>query len=187
MNLTQRQRLLGFVAIAVVALMAGDRLLVGPLIKTWQARSERIAALRKEIDDGRALQGRAKATRERWDAMRKAALASETSVAENQLLKAFDRWSQDSRVGISSLKPQWKRAPGGGGEYATLECRVDATGNLGALTRFLYDIENARRVERDPLALKIEVLELGTRSDNGELLTLGLQVSALQLNPTAKR
>jgi hypothetical protein len=184
MNLTQRQRLLAIIAIAVVALLAGDKLLVGPLIKSWQARSERLATLRKEVVEGRSLLGRAKSIRDRWDAMRKATVSSEVSVAQNQLLKAFDRWSQDSRVGISSLKPQWKR---GTGDYATLECRVDATGNLSALTRFLYDIENARRVDRDPLALKIEVLELATRNDSGEQLTLGLQVSALQLNPTIKR
>ena len=184
MNLTSRQRLLAIIAIAVVALLAGDKLLVGPLIKSWQDRAERLAALRKEVAEGRALQSRGQSVRDRWQAMRKATLASEVSVAENQVLKAFDRWSQDSRVGVSSLKPQWKRGPS---DYATLECRVDATGNLNALTRFLYDIENARRVDRDPLALKIEVLELATRNDSGEQLTLGLQVSALQLNPSVKR
>jgi hypothetical protein len=185
MNLTQRQRLLAIIAIAVVALLAGDKLLIGPLIKSWQARSERLTALRKEVEEGRSLQGRAKSIRDRWDTMRKATLSPETSVAENQVLKAFDRWSQESRVGISSLKPQWKR--GGTAEYATLDCRVDATGNLNALTRLLYNIENARRVDRDPLAIKIEVLELSTRNDSGDQLTLGLQVSALQLNPPAKR
>jgi len=184
MNLTQRQRLLAIAAAAAVVLLAGDSLVVGPLIKSWKARAERLIALRKDVEDGRSTQSRGKANRERWDAMRKATLASEVSVAENQLLKAFDRWSQESRVGISSLKPQWKR---GTGDYVTLECRVDATGNLGALTRFLYDIESARRAERDPLALKIEVLELATRDDRGELLTLGLQVSGLQLNLPAKR
>jgi hypothetical protein len=184
MNLTQRQRLLAFVAIAAVALLAGDKLVVGPLITSWKARAERLTTLRKEVAEGRAMQDRAKATRDRWETMRKASLASQRSVAENQVLKALDRWSQESRVGINSLKPQWKR---GTGEYETLDCRVDATGNLSALTRFLYDIENARRVESDPLALKIEVLELTTRDDQGEKLTLGLQLSALQLNLPAKR
>lgn len=185
MNLNQRQRLLAFAAIAAVALLAGDKLVVGPLINSWKARSERLVTLRKEVADGRGLQARAKSIRDRWSTMRAAALPSETSVAEDRLLKAFDRWSQDSRAGISSLKPQWKR--GATPDYATLECRVDASGNLSALTRLLYDIENARRVDRDPLALKIDVLELSTRDDRAEQLSLGLQVSGLQLQPPAKR
>lgn len=185
MNLSQRQRLLALVAGVAIALLAGDKLVLGPLIKSWKERSERLATLRKEVEEGRALQGRADAIRERWEAMRKATLASENSVAENQMLKAFDRWSQNSRATISSLRPQWKR--GSTPDHATLECRVDASGNLGELTRLLYDLENARRVDREPLALKIEVMELSTRDENGARLQLALQVSGLQLNLPSTR
>ncbi len=58
---------------------------------------------------------------------------------------------------------------------------MDAFGNLGALTRFLYN------VEADPLALRLDVVELTARDDRGEQLTLGLQVSGLILNPAASR
>lgn len=185
MNLSSRQRLLAIVAGSAIALLAGDKLVVGPLLKSWKDRSERLATLRQEVEEGRALQLRAASIRERWQTMRKATLASENSVAENQMLKAFDRWAQTSRAGISSLKPQWKR--GTSPDYATLECRVDASGSLESLTRLLYELENARRVEREPLALKIEVMELSTRDDNGAQIQLGLQVSGLQLNPPPKR
>ena len=99
------------------------------------------------------------------------------SLAESQVLGAFDRWAQDSRIGISSIKPLWKR---GAEDFATLECRVDAFGNLSSLTRFLYEIE------KSPLGLKVDNVEITTRDDRGEQLTLGLQVSGLQWNPTAK-
>jgi len=39
------------------------------------------------------------------------------------VLRAFDRWSQDSRISISSIKPQWKQAAD---DYMTYECRADA-------------------------------------------------------------
>lgn len=190
MNLSQRQKLLATVAIAAVALLAGDKLILGPVLRAWQSRSERLTTLRREVEEGRALLARGPSAngrpglRERWDKIRKAALSSEVSVAENQMLKALDRWSQESRVGVNSLKPQWKH---GQGDYATMECRVDATGNLSSLARFLYAIENARRSDRDPLAIKIDVLELTARDDQGDRMTLGMQLSALQLNPPAKR
>ena len=44
----------------------------------------------------------------------------------------------------------------------TYECRVDAAGDLGKLSRFLYS------VERDPMALKLESVELGARDKDGQ-------------------
>jgi len=52
---------------------------------------------------------------------------------------------------------------------------VEASGNLGTLSRFLYDIE------KDPMALKLESVELSTRDNTGQQLTLDLQISGLVL------
>ena len=59
----------------------------------------------------------------------------------------------------------------------TLECRADAAGSLPALTRFLYE------AEKDPLALKVEAVEITARDNDGQQLSLALQVSGLLLNP----
>ena len=39
------------------------------------------------------------------------------------------------------------------------------------------------RAEREPLALRIEAVELGARDKEGKQLSLGLQLNALVLNP----
>lgn len=174
MNLKNRQQLLGVVAVAAVALLVGDRLVFTPLVRNWKARSERIAELKKSVTQGTLLLDREKSIRERWGYMRTNTLSGEVSVAENQVLKAFDRWSQESRIGINSIKPQWKR---NADDYMTLECSVEAFGSLPALTRFLYDIE------KDPVALRVDAAQITARDDNGEQLTLGLQVSGLLLTP----
>jgi translation initiation factor IF-2 len=101
-------------------------------------------------------------------------LPNNVSVAENEVLRAFERWSQQSRLSVTSIKPQWKRTAD---DYMTLECRADAFGSLEALTRFLYD------VERDSLALKVEAVEITTRDNEGQQLSLALQVSGLLLSP----
>ena len=178
MNLTNRQQLLAIVAVAVVAIFASDRLVFGPLLKSWEARSARLVELRKSVDKGRTLLERDKNIRAHWDNMRTNTLSSEVSVAEGQVLNRFDRWAQESRVAISAIRPQWKR---NAEDYLTLECRVDAAGNLPALAKFLYS------VEKDPMALKVESLELTARDDNANQLSLGLQVSGLLLNFKPKR
>ena len=174
MNINNRQQLLTVLAIAVIVIWAGDKLVLSPLTASWQARAGRIRELTKQVNQGSVLLLREQSIRGRWDSMRTNTLPSETSIAENELLKAFERWSQDSRISITSIKPQWKRDAD---DYMTLECRADAFGSMATLTRFLYE------VEKDPLALKVEVVEISSRDNDGQQLTLGLQVSGLLLHP----
>lgn len=174
MNINNRQQLLSIAAIVVVTLWAGDKLVLSPLMQSWKQRATSITELTKSVRQGSLLVDRERSIRSRWDSMQTNTLPNETSVAENQVLKAFERWSQDSRISITSIKPQWKRTAD---DYMTLECRADAFGSIQAITRFLYD------VEKDPLALKVEAVEITTRDNDGQQLSLALQVSGLLLNP----
>ena len=90
------------------------------------------------------------------------------------MLKAFDTWSQESRVTITSITPQWKHDAD---DYMTLECRVDATGDLSTLAQFLY------AVEKGPMALKVVSAELNSHDTFGQQLSLALEVSGLILTP----
>jgi hypothetical protein len=173
-----RQQLLILGVIIVVALFAGDKLLVTPLGKLWTARSKDIAELKKRVDSGQKLAQWEKSLRSRWEQMRTNTLPNNPSRAEQQLLRAFDRWSQESRISITSLSPQWKHDAD---DYMTLQCRVEAAGNLNAVSRFLYD------VEKDPMALRLEIVEISSRDAEGQQLALGLQVSGLVLTPEQKR
>jgi hypothetical protein len=172
-KIENRQRFLAILAIGGIALLASDRLIVTPLSASWKERSTRIADLKKSVTQGELLIEREETVRKRWDGMQRNTLADDTSAAENEVLRAFERWSQDSRISISSIKPQWRR---NNEDYMTLECRADAFGSIQAVSRFLYE------VERDPLALKVEVVEIMPRDTAGQQLTLGLQVSGLVLN-----
>src|SRR5262249_34287074 len=152
---------------------AGDKLLLTPVTKSWRDRSVRIADLRKSLARGTQLLERERSIRTRWETMQTNTLPKIVSQAEGTVLKAFDRWSEDSRISITSIQPQWKH---NADDYMTFECRVDGFGSLAAITRFLYEIET------DPLALKIEQVTLNSRDNEGAQLTLGLQVSGLLLN-----
>ena len=173
MQIKNRQQLLIIGAITVIALFAGDQLVLSPLMTAWSARSTRIGELRKQINQGKMLVQREQSIRSRWEQMSTNALPNNTSAAEQQVVRAIDLWAQKSGVAISAITPQWKHDSD---DYMTYECRVDATGDLGKLSRFLYS------VERDPMALKLELVELGARDKDGQVLSLGLQLSGLVLN-----
>ena len=57
----------------------------------------------------------------------------------------------------------------------TLECRADAFGSIQSLARFLYELE------RDPLALKVDELEITARDSEGQQLSLSVRFSGLLL------
>jgi Tfp pilus assembly protein PilO len=177
MQISGRQQWLTIAAIAVVALFAGDKLLVSPLTSAWKKRAASLAELRKEVTQGKGMLEREQSIRRRWDQIRRNTLPNNASSAEQTFFRAIDRWAQSSGVSVTALTPQWRRDSD---KFAALQCRIDASGGLGNLSHFIYDIE------RDPMALKLESLELGARDKDGQQLTLALQISGLVLNPEAK-
>jgi hypothetical protein len=174
MNPANRQRLLLILAGTVIALLLGDRMILQPLLRGWKERAARIAELEKQITQGKALLDRADSLQTRWHLMETNTLPAEISGAESQLLRGFERWSAGTSITISSLQPQWKRNED---DYMTLEYRADAAGTTESLARFLYNLE------KDPMGLRVESMQLISRDDRGQNISLGLVVSGLLLNP----
>lgn len=175
MKIENRQQVLAVAAIAIISLFLLDRLLLRPLTAGWKARSEKIVRLQKQIIDGQATLKRAASIRGRWDQMQTNTLALDS--AERRLLEAFNRWSRASNISISSIQPQWKR---GDDDFMTLECHANASGPVNAMARFLYNIET------DPMALRIEAVEIQSRDETGQTLAVNLQVSGLVLGSFAQ-
>jgi hypothetical protein len=179
LNLPNRQRALVIGAGAMVALYILDSILFTPLTKMWQAHAAEIVKLQKDVARGRSSIARAAQTERVWGEMQANALPKDAAQAEQDVLSAFDRWSRANNVELSSIRPQWKR--GATDRYSLLECRVDATGTIPTLTHFIYELE------RSPLALRVDSVELTARDDFGSKLTLGLIVSGLRLSPLERK
>jgi hypothetical protein len=171
-----REQLLLILAVTAILLMVGDKFIITPLTASWTARNKRIAELEKQIAEGTKKLERDRSIRDKWTSMRAHALTNTVSGAESQALRAFERWGKDAGVTVTGLKPQWKRGSDRD-EHQVLECRADASGSLSSLARFLY------QVEKDPMAIKVDVVDLTTRDNEGRNLTLSLQVSGLVLTP----
>jgi hypothetical protein len=179
MKIKNRQQLLMIAAMAVVALFVADKVLITPLTQFWKDRSKAITDLRDRVARGKNMIDREHALRATWERMRANTLPTDESFAEEQVLKAFRKWERDSRVTITSISPQSKHDSD---EYSTIQCRVEASGTIDNMNHFLYDLE------KDPMALKLELVELSSHDTEGQQLLLGLQVSGLILTaPTQKQ
>ncbi len=176
MKIENRQQLLVVVTVAVLALLVLDSVVFEPLVGWYGTRAKQITELRNQVKNGKGLLARSQGIRGHWKEMLANTLPNKSSVADQKVISAFDQWSRDTGVEITDIMPQWKNDTD---DYQTLNCRVEASGNLAALSQFLYDVEKGQ------LAIKLDSLELSSKDNGGQTLNLGLQVSGLALiNPT---
>jgi Tfp pilus assembly protein PilO len=171
-KIKNRQEFLVVLTVAAFALLVGVNFILEPLGGWWSSRQAQIRELRAEVAAGQQLIRRESGIRGRWADMTANALPANTSLAEQKLLTAVDGWSRSSGVEVTSLMPQWKNEST---NYLTLTCRVETSGDLGALTKFLYDLENG------PLALRLDSLELGAHDKDGQQMTLSTEINGLAL------
>jgi hypothetical protein len=172
MEIKTRQQRLMVATIVLAGLWLASVAIYNPLAKWWKSREADVAALKQEVIQGRALIRRESVIRDEWQRIQSNSLANDPSQAEQKVLKAFDNWAGDSGVNVESITPQWQDDQT---DYSTLDCRVEASGDLGTMSRFIYEIEN------DPMALQLESVELTAGDDKGQQLTLGLEFSGLAL------
>lgn len=171
METKNRQKILLILAVAGVFVLIGNSLVINPLLKSWKVRSDRIAKLKTDVANGETLIDHEAAIRRRWDNMRTNTLPANTSQAETAFLKTVDRCARDSGITVAGYRPQWKPND----DYTTYEYRADINGNIETISRFIYELE------KDPLGMKLESLEIIAHDDKGQQLSLGIQISGLLL------
>ena len=174
MKLTKREIILGLSTAAVVL----TAFVLMPLAGVWSSRQAQIRELRARVSDGNQVIRSEARTRSHWADMQANALPANTSLAEQQLFKAVDEWSHSSGSEVTSLMPQWKNDST---NYMTLSCRVETSGDLSALSKFLYD------VERGPMAVRLDSVELTERDKDGQQLTMSAEINGLALNRSDKK
>lgn len=182
-KIQDRQKVLLIVAGVVLALFVGNSIVYEPLKQSWLDRAKRIADLKQNVARDRALLRRKTEILARWEHMKNNVLPANSSLAGSAILKAKDRWVQQSGVSPDDFSPQLKTDSDTDSTniITTWECRTDASGNMHSLLNFLWAVES------DPMGLQLEDVEISAKDNAGEELALGLTISALVLdNPQAQ-
>jgi len=172
MEAKNREWFLALAAGVCVFAFIGDRLVLSPVLEIWSTRSQRIAEVEERLKSGKVLVRRETAIRDRWREMEDRAFTSEVSEAEDRILKSADRWAQESGLGLSSLKPRVTQEDEG---FREAEFSASGQGDIESISRFLYELE------RDPLALKLEEVQIGVRDKSGQDLAIEVRFSGLLL------
>ncbi len=172
MKIKNRQEFLVMVTIGVVLLAVVVNFILPPIQGWWSDRQRQISDLRDKVKDGNQMIKRDAVIRNHWKDMRENSLPASAPEAEQRFLKAIDNWSRDSGAAITSITPQWKSDST---NYMTLNCRVETDGDLNSLSKFIYDIE------KGPMPLRLDTVELSSHDNNGQVMTLGLDINGLAL------
>ena len=172
MKTEERQKFLIIMVMIVAGLFVGERVIFKPLLGLWRSRADSISSLRTKVANGHKDINREAYTRSRWNEMSSNTLTNDQPQAAQKVLQAVAAWAKTSGATINTITPQWKNDAT---DYMTLNCRIDATGDIRKLSRLMYEIE------KDPMALKLDSVELTAKDNSGAQMQLGLQINGLAL------
>ena len=168
----KREKLLLSVTLLAVAILIGDRLVLGPLVNSWKIRNDKIGILERDIAKGKTQLPRLEPSIKKWRKYVSNNLNSTNTTAEDKVLRAIETWTHDSRILLTSIKPQWQNHDD---RYRTYDVRLVAEGTMQEAVKFVHAIES------DELPLKIEQLELASREKTGKLISVSVHFTGLQL------
>lgn len=175
METKNREKMLLMVVGVCVGLWLVNYIVISPLSSSWSARQDKIKELRNTIANGHILMNSAKSITDEWNHMKTNTLSSDETVAQSQLFKAFQTWSQTNGVVLVGQRAQRKDSDDPA--YNNEEWHADVTGSIDQIFNFLYSVESS------PMGLKVDAVDLSARDERGAQLALGLTVSGLILNP----
>ncbi len=178
MEIKNRQKVLAITAAVIAGLVVARSVIYEPLKSSWLDRADRITHLKQSVDTDNRLLRRKTEILARWDHMQKNVLPANSSLAGSAILKAKDRWVQQSGVSPDDFSPQLKTdtSSDSADTITSWECRTDASGNMRSLLSFLWAVES------DPLGLQLEDIEISAKDNEGQEMALGLTLSALVLD-----
>jgi len=170
--LSRRERIMGITSILIVAALAADRLVLTPVTERLQQLEAQKQQLLAEVNEAHSLFDRRKLMEKKWQTLQADGLKTESEV-ESRILHSLDSWAQESKLTLTSVKPQRTSATKEGLQEVLFS--VASSGSLEAATRFLWYIEKAT------LPVRIEDIQLGSANESGGRMSLQLRLSALYL------
>jgi Tfp pilus assembly protein PilO len=176
MVLSKRERIVALMAILVVGAFALDSFVLSPTLRRLQTTENQKQELLAQLNEAQSLFERRGLLEKKWKTMLSDGLGSDAE-AESRVARALDEWSVDTRLTLSSVKPERGASDKGLKEMTFV---VAGKGRLDAVARFLYKVETVE------MPLKIKDMQLGSASEAGDSMSLQLRLSALYLGTNEK-
>lgn len=172
MVLSKRERYIAAAALACLALLMLDRFLLAPLAGRKAAVEKETTAILSELERARSLFESKKELAPRWREMLDAGLAGTPAELESRVLHAVRNWSEESRLDLSSVRPERTTERG---KMQELTFQASGTGQMSAVAGFLW------RLETSQLPVRLTDMQLGARREGADEVSLQIRISALCL------
>jgi hypothetical protein len=176
MVLTTRERIIALATFLVVGALLLDRFVLTPGWRRLQATESQKQELLAQVVEAQNLFERRGMLERKWKTMLSDGLRNDAE-AESRVARALDGWSADTRLMLTSVKPE--RVAGDKG-LKEMTFMVAGKGRLDAVARFLYNVETAE------MPIKVKDMQLGSAGESGDSISLQLTLSALYLGAAPK-
>jgi Tfp pilus assembly protein PilO len=172
MVLSKRERIVALLAGLVVGVLVLDRFILTPTLNQLERTENQKQELLAQINEAQSLFERKGMLERKWKKMLSDGLRNDAE-AESRVARALNEWSGDTRLTLTSIKPE--RVAGDKG-LKEMTFAVAGKGQLDAVARFLHKVETAE------LPIKVKDMQLGSSSESGDSMSLQLHLSSLYLS-----
>ena len=178
MVLSKREKIIGALAAAIIAVPALNSLVISPITTKMAVLDADIGAATDELERTGRLFETSKAARREWAAMARAALVEDRPRAESQILNNVREWAQESGISLSSLKPEREEKEK---DFQKITFRATCSGGMAQIGQFLHRIQTAA------IPVRITDLQLSSQRDGTDELTLSVALATIYMPPESER
>ncbi len=169
MVLSKRERILALATLLVMGALVANSLILDPLFtKRRQAADER-TDLEAQLAEAQNTFERRRLLERKWKTVLSEGMRSDTD-AESRVTKALNEWSRQTRLTLTSIKPERTTGDKGMSEITFV---VAGRGSLESVASFLHQVETAE------LPVKVTTMQLGSTSESGDSMSLQLRLSTV--------
>jgi hypothetical protein len=174
MNLSTREKWIAAAAAIAVTLLLLDRWALSPLWEAYRRDIDRAAMHQQELARAQRLLRPSGALAARWRRRVDGGVGRAPSAAEAELLGAVERWANEARVTITSVRPE-RLDPRDG--LQVIRTRVVTEGSMSGLARICWEMENAA------IPLRIEGMRLSSKDSTKDAVSVQWVLSTVCLAP----
>ena len=175
MVFTKREKTIIAATLAALCLLVLDVYVLTPLLTERAAVKANMEQRVAELDTAGSLLQRRRLLGPKWQGMLVGGMKRDPTEAESQLLRSLRDWSAEVGVKLS-LRPERSTAKS---ELPEIIVHTTGTGSMAAVSRLLW------RVETAAIPVQVKMLQLGSRKQGTDDLSLHLRVSTLYSPPGA--
>jgi hypothetical protein len=177
--LSKREKYIGIVAVAAVALLAVNSLVLSPYMDALSDIETQEKADTQTLSDNKLLLYRQKSLQKEWQVLLNSGLEVDESVAQSQTQQDLQSWARAASINLDALSSDHVQTQHGPFQVLNFNLEFNASGNraMRQIAGMLWSIESAK------IPIRLNNLRIQSVREGTDNLDVKLVVSDLYLPP----